>query len=50
LVGFFLGAALTALVADFKHIEETVLIGIPAVGFIVWLWRRRRAATPRVRP
>lgn len=45
--GFFLGAALTAVVADLKRIEDAILIGIPAAGFIVWLWRRARASGPR---
>ena len=48
--GYYFGVALTAVVADIKRIEAAILIGIPAAGFIVWLWRRRHAASPRVRP
>lgn len=48
--GYYFGVALTAVVADIKRIEAAILIGIPAAGFIVWLWRRRRAVKPRVRP
>ena len=46
--GYYFGAALNAVVADIKRVEELILIGIPAAGLIVWLWRRRRAASPRV--
>ncbi len=48
--GYYFGVALTAVVADIKRVEAAILIGIPAAGFIVWLWRRRRAASPRFRP
>ena len=47
--GYYFGVALTAVVADIKRIEAVILVGIPVAGFIVWLWRRRRAASPRVR-
>ena len=47
--GYYLGAAMTALLTDIRRIEDVVLIGIPAVGFAVWLWRRWRAAPARVR-
>lgn len=45
--GYYFGVALTAAVADIKRIEAVILIGIPVVGFVVWLWRRRRATGPR---
>ena len=47
--GFYLGAALTAVVADLQRIEEAILIGIPVLGLVVWLWRRRRGTGPRIR-
>ena len=45
--GYFFGVALTALLGDVEHIEAAILIGILAAGFIVRLWRRRRAANQR---
>ena len=42
--GYYFGMALEALFADVRLVEETVLIGILAVGFVWWLWRRKRAA------
>lgn len=42
--GYYFGMALEALFADVRLIEEAVLIGILAVGFIWWLLRRNRAA------
>ena len=47
--GYYFGVALTAVVADIKRIEAVILVGIPVAGFVVWLWRRRHAASPRVR-
>jgi membrane protein DedA with SNARE-associated domain len=46
--GYYFGAALTAVMGDLKRVEAAILIGIPAAGLIVW--RRRRAALPRIRP
>jgi membrane protein DedA with SNARE-associated domain len=39
--GYYFGAVMESLFASFKHIEEAILVGILAVGFIAWLWRRR---------
>lgn len=45
--GYYFGAALTLAVGDLKRVEAAILIGIPAVGFIIWLWRHRRTSGPR---
>ncbi|HUW35724.1 MAG TPA: DedA family protein [Rhodocyclaceae bacterium] len=45
--GYLFGVAMEALLGEIQHIEEAALIGLLAAGFIVWLWRRRRAAPPR---
>ncbi len=41
--GYYFGMGLDAPSADLRHVEEAVLVGILAVGFIWWLWRRKRA-------
>jgi membrane protein DedA with SNARE-associated domain len=43
-IGYYFGVAMTALLADMKHIEEAILIGILAAGCIWWIWRRKRAS------
>ena len=45
--GYVFGLAINAFIADFKRIEEIVLIGILALGVALWLWRRFRTHTPR---
>ena len=46
--GYYFGVALQALFTDIKRIEEIILIAILAVGFFVWLWRRKRQARTRI--
>ena len=41
--GYGFGAAAGALIADLRRYEEALLAGILAVGFLLWLWHRRRA-------
>lgn len=43
--GYFFGYAMNALVANLKHIEQALLIGILLAGGVVWLWRRWRAGS-----
>lgn len=41
-VGYTVGAALNALLADLKRVEEAALAGILVFGIVFWLWRRYR--------
>lgn len=43
--GYVFGVAINAFIADFKKIEEFVLIGILALAGALWLWRRFRTQT-----
>ncbi len=38
--GYTFGVAITSLIADIKKLEIIVLIAIPVVGVLLWLWRR----------
>lgn len=39
--GYAFGATIETMLHDLKRIEEIVVVGILAVGFVVWLVRRR---------
>jgi membrane protein DedA with SNARE-associated domain len=45
--GYYFGVALEVLIVDLKRVEHTILVVILAGGFVVWLWRRKRAARMR---
>ncbi len=40
--GYTFGAAVEAMLADLKRVEEALLVAILAIGLGVWLWRRVR--------
>ena len=40
--GYTFGVTIESLLVDLRHIEEIILIGILAAGFVVWVWRRKR--------
>jgi len=48
--GYYFGMALEALFTDIRRAEEIVLVGIIVGGLLVWLWRRKHAARPVIRP
>jgi membrane protein DedA with SNARE-associated domain len=41
--GYYIGMALEALFVDIRRVEGIILVAILVAGFLVWLWRRKRA-------
>ncbi len=45
--GYYFGAALAAVLADVKRIEQAVLAAMLGAGALFWLWRWRNSAARR---
>lgn len=43
-IGYYFGVVMEALLADIKHVEEAILVGILAAGCIWWMWRRKHVS------